>query len=146
MILDGLTQVCSAQQVTADAAGEDSYDLGNVTPKRRAAVSDLCLFICITAVGTNTGSSLMQFVESASSNLGTPSQRGNYSAAAAELVAGSVFKIPMSTGPALPLRYIGANFDITGTVDFTVDAYVGPASSLAVLAQAYARGYAMDIS
>lgn len=145
-LYDGLTQVCSAQQVTADAAGEDSYDLGNITPKRRIAVSDLALVIHITAVGTNSGSALLQFVESAASNLGSPQQRGNYSAAAGELVAGSVFIIPFSQGPAAPLRYIGATFDITGTVDFTVDAYIGPFSTASRLADAVARGYSMDIS
>ena len=147
MILDDLTKVASAQAFTADGVSASSFDLGNVTPKRRVAVGEpLALLVVITAVGTNTGSSLMEAIESAAATLTSPQIRGVYGAAAGELVAGSAFIVPISYGPVAPLRYLGFQADITGTVDFTVDVYIGRWSDVVGAYQAYARGYAFDIS
>jgi hypothetical protein len=146
MILDALTQVCSAQAVTADAASEDSIDLGNVTPKRNFPVgTPLALLVVITAIGTNTGSAIIQAVTSAASALTSQKLRGAVGLETADIAVGQVLIIPFSQGLA-PLRYAGAYFDITGTVDFTVDAWIGPLSGMADLADAYARGFSFDVS
>jgi hypothetical protein len=146
MILDALTKVAAAQQVTADAASGSSYDTGNITPKRDVIVGEpLALLVVITAIGTNTGSAIIQAVTSAAEALTTQKLRGAVGLETADIAVGQVLIIPFSQGLA-PLRYAGAYFDITGTVDFTVDAYIGPLAAMADIGQAYARGFTFDIS
>lgn len=144
MILDALLKVSAAQQITADAASTNEVDLGNVTPKRRIGGGEpMGFFMGITAVGTNTGSSKVQVVQSAASGLGTPTIIGELDLAAGALVAGGAFVIPIGRGIAA-LRYIGMYHDITGTVDYTVDAYGPlPLSLCSALAETYAKGYAI---
>lgn len=145
MILDALLKVSAAQQVTADAASQNSVDFGNVTPKRKIAEGEpMCYVMAITAVGTNTGSSKVQAIESAAANLGSPQIVGELDLAATDLVAGKAYIIAISSGiPAL--RYSGMYHDITGTVDYTVDAYGPmPRSMAAHLASTYAKGYTIS--
>lgn len=146
MITDALTKVAAAQQVTADAASNNTFDSENVTPKRRIGAGEpIGIAVFITAVGTNTGSAKLQAIVSAATNLGTPTIVGEVDVATADLAAGKTFFIPISPGPASAmLRYVGAFFDITGTVDFTVDAYIMPQSAYAQLAENYAKGYAIQ--
>jgi hypothetical protein len=141
MILDALLKLSAAQQVTADAVSGNTIDLGNVTPKRKIAVGEaMAVVVAISAVGTNTGSAKLQAIQSASANLGTPQIVGEIDAAAGDLVAGRIFVIPIGQGiPAL--RYLGVNYDITGTVDFTVDAYLVPLALASSLGEYYAKGY-----
>lgn len=141
MILDALLQVCSAQQVTADAVSENTIDLGNVTPKRNVAVgTPMGFLVTISAKGTTTGSSKIEAIQSAGADLSSPQIIGEIDLAAADHAVGAAFIVPISQGiPAL--RYIGLNFDITGTVDYTVDAYFGAISDLSIKAQTYAKGY-----
>jgi hypothetical protein len=146
MILDALTKVVTAQQVTADAASNNTFDGGNTTPKKRwGAGEPIGIAVCITAVGTNTGSAKVQAIMSAAENLGTPTIVGQVDLATADLAAGKSFFVPISPGHAsAALRYLGAYFDITGTVDFTVDAYIIPQSMYAQLAESYAKGYTIS--
>jgi Bbp16 len=141
MILDALLKVSAAQQVTADAVSGNTIDFGNVTPKRKVAVGEpLALVVCITAIGTNTGSAKVQAIQSAGADLSSPVIIGEVDLATADIKAGKVIVVPLGQGvPAM--RYAGANYDITGTVDFTVDAYITPLSMASTLAETYAKNY-----
>lgn len=143
MILDALLKLCAAQQVTADAVSANTIDFGNVTPKRKVAVGEpLALVLVITAIGTNSGSAKLQAIQSAAAALTSPQIIGEIDLATADIAVGKVYVIPLAAGiPAL--RYVGANFDITGTVDFTVDAYLQPLSMASILAETYAKNYAV---
>ncbi len=143
MILDALLKVSAAQQVTADAVSGNTVDFGNVTPKRKVAVGEpLALVVCITAIGTNSGSAKIQAIQSAAAALTSPQILGEVDLQAADIVAGKVVVVPLGQGiPAL--RFAGANYDITGTVDFTVDAYITPLSMASTLAETYAKNYAV---
>lgn len=145
MFLDALLKVSAAQQVTADAASGNTVDMGNVTPKRKIGTGEpMCYVMAITAVGTNTGSSKVQAIQSAATNLGTPQIIGELDLATADLAAGNVFIIPLAQGVAA-LRYHGMYHDITGTVDYTVDAYGPiPHSMASILAATYAKGYTVS--
>lgn len=143
MYLDALLKVAAAQQITADAVSASSYDTGNVTPKRNLAAGEpMVLVTFITAVGTNTGSTKIQAVQSAAAALTSPQILGETDLAAADIVAGKVVITPIGQG--IPnLRYLGSQHDITGTVDYTVDQYIVPASDAAVIAQTYAKNYSV---
>jgi len=139
MFCDALLKLCAAQAVTADAVSVSSVDLGNVTPKRKLGVGEpMGILVTITAIGTNTGSAKIQAIVSAAAALSAPLIVGEIDLATADIAAGGSFIVPLAQGIAY-LRYIGLNFDITGTVDFTVDAY-GPAplSMLSTKAETYA--------
>lgn len=144
MILDALLKVSAAQQVTADAVSTSSVDLGNVTPKRQIGTGEPMAFVvAITAVGTNTGSSKLQAIVSAAAALTSPLIVGELDLAAGDLVAGKVYIVAIGQGIAY-LRYIGMNHDITGTVDYTVDAYLVPMSMASMIALSYAKGYTVS--
>lgn len=145
MFLDALTKVSAAQQVTADAASGNTFDAGNVTPKRRLGVGEpMCFVMAITAIGTNTGSSKVQAIMSAATNLGTPTIVGEVDLATADIAAGKVYVIPIAQGVAT-LRYWGMYHDITGTVDYTVDAYGPmPQSMASSVVETYAKGYTVS--
>ena len=95
MIPDALTNVSSAQQVTADAVSEDYFDAGSMTPKRNLAVgTDVALFVCITAIGTNTGSAKLQAIQSATAGLGSGTQiLGQIDLATADIAAGKIYRM-----------------------------------------------------
>lgn len=143
MILDAYLKLSAAQQVTADAVSGNTIDFGNVTPKRKVAVGrPIGVLVVITAIGTNSGSAKLQAIQSAAANLGTPQIVGEIDLATADIAVGKAYIIPVGQGiPAL--RYFGANYDITGTVDFTVDAYAGDLDTLSILAESYAKNYAV---
>lgn len=145
MILDSLLKVSAAQQVTADAVSANTVDLGNVTPKRNIGTGEqMGYVVAITAVGTNTGSTKIQAIQSAAAALSAPQIVGEVDLATADIVAGKVVIVPIGQGiPAL--RYHGMNHDITGTVDYTVDAYGPmPLSMCSIVAQTYAKGYTIS--
>jgi hypothetical protein len=144
MILDSLLKVSAAQQVTADAVSGNTIDLGALTIQRQIATGEpLALVVCITAVGTNTGSARVEAIQSAAAALSAPVIIGELDLVTADLAAGKCFIIPLSYGEA-PLRYLGANYDITGTVDFTVDSYVMPLSMAHGVMRHYAKGYTIS--
>lgn len=141
MILDALLRACEAQQITADAVSENTIDLGNVTPKRKIAVGEpMCFVMTISALGTTTGSSKIQAIQSAAANLGSAQIIGQIDLAAADHAVGKIYIIPIAQGTAA-LRYVGLNFDITGTVDYTVDAFLTSQKNASILAESYAKGY-----
>jgi hypothetical protein len=144
MSLDALLKVSAAQQVTADAVTANTVDFGNTTPKRKVAVGEaLALLVVITAIGTNSGSAKLQAIQSAAADLSSPQIIGEIDLATADIAAGKIYIIPLSAGtPAL--RYAGGNFDITGTVDFTVDAYLVPRALVSILAESYPSGYTIS--
>lgn len=144
MILDSLLKVSAAQQVTADAVSGNTIDLGALTIQRQIAVGEpMALVVCITAVGTNTGSAKLQAIQSAATALTSPVIIGELDVVTADLAAGKCFVIPLGYGEA-PIRYLGANYDITGTVDFTVDAYVMPIAMAHGVMRHYAKGYTIS--
>lgn len=145
MILDALLKVSAAQQITADAVSANVVDTGNVTPKRKIAVGEpMGFLVAISAVGTTSGSSKLTAVQSASATLGSGNEIiGELDIAAADHAVGACFIIPIAQGKTA-LRYVGLNYDITGTVDYTVDAYGPmPLSMLSVLAETYAKNYSI---
>ena len=144
MILDAYLQLSSGQQVTADAVSTNTIDNGNVTPKRRLGDGEpMGLMFAITAVGTNTGSTKLQAIQSASDNLGSAEIIGELDLATADIAAGKVYIVPIGRGKTA-LRYLGAYHDITGTVDYTVDCFFGPLSMLSAKAESYAKGYTIS--
>lgn len=144
MFVDALCQLSDAQAVTADAASGNTFDAGNVTPKRQLGAGEpMCLAMVITAVGTNTGSAIIQAIMSEAANLGTPTVVGEVHLATADLVAGKIVIVPIGQGPA-HLRYWGAYYDITGTVDFTVDTFLMPLSMASRQTELYANGYTVS--
>ena len=144
MILDALLKVSAAQQVTADAASTNTIDFGNTTPKRNVATGEPMAYVMVvTAIGTNTGSAKLLAIQSAAANLSSPQTVGQIDLATADIAAGKVYIIPLGQGiPAL--RYAGMYHDITGTVDYTVDAYLVPHSMASMLAAAYAKGFTIS--
>jgi hypothetical protein len=145
MFLDANLQVCSDQQITADAASENTIDFGNITPKRKMGVGEpLGYAVIIKAIGTNTGSSKILAIQSAAANLGSPATVGQVDIAAGDIVVGGSFFVPVSPGQPAALRYGGLYFDITGTVDFTVDAFLTLQSMYSQLAAHYANNYTIS--
>jgi len=124
MYVDYNTRVSAAQQVTVDALSTNAIDLGDVTPKRQIGNGEPMGFaVSITAIGTTTGSADIQVIGSAAANLSSAVVYGLVRLATADLAAGKTYFVPVPPGtPAL--RYIGLNYDITGTVDFTVTAFL----------------------
>lgn len=147
MFLDAYMQLSTAQKVTADAVTEKSVDIGALTAQREMATGEpLAMVVAITAIGTNTGSAKFQVIESAAADLGSGTRiLGEVDLLTADIVAGKVFVVPLSQGVLENLRYIGGKFDITGTVDFTVDVYLQP---LAMASRSpnnvYAKGYTIS--
>jgi hypothetical protein len=141
MYIDALLKVSAAQQVTADAVSTDCIDLGNVTPKRQVGTGEELGFGCvITAIGTTSGSTILQAISSASTNLGSATIMGSINLATADIAAGKAYFIPIPPGQPV-LRYVGMQHDITGTVDYTVTAFLTTRTLFSVLELAYAKGY-----
>lgn len=145
MILDALLKVSAAQQVTADAVSGNTVDMGNVTPKRKIGVGTAMAYVvAITAIGTNSGSAKLTAITSAAAALTSPLIIGELDLATADIAVGKVYVIAISHGIAF-LRYHGINYDITGTVDFTVDAYGPmPMAMASSLAENYSKGYVVS--
>jgi hypothetical protein len=128
MILDALLKLSANQQVTADAASTNTIDFGDVTPKRQVAVGEpMALVVACKAKGTHTGTVKLTAVQSAAADLSSPQIIGELDLLAAQVIAGKTYVIPLAQGTP-GLRYFGAHYDIDGTVDFTVDAYLQPLS------------------
>ena len=142
-VLDALDKVCAAQQITADAVSANTIDNLAVTPKRNLATgTPMGYLVAISAKGTTTGSSKIQAIQSAAAALTSPQILGEIDLAAADHAVGKSFIVPVSEGiPAL--QFYGLNFDITGTVDYTVNAYFGAICDLAIQAETYAKGYSV---
>lgn len=147
MFLDAYLQLSTAQQVTADAVTEKSVDIGALTAQREIAVGEpMAMTVSILAIGTNSGSAKFQVIESAAADLGSGTRiLGEVDLLTADIVAGKQFVVPLSQGVLANLRYVGGYFDITGTVDFTVDVYLQPLSMASREKSAiYAKGYTIS--
>ena len=147
MFLDAYLQLSTAQQVTADAVTEKSIDLGALTKQREIATGEpMAMVVAISAIGTNTGSAKFQVIESAAADLGSGTRiLGEIDLLTADILAGSVFVVPLGQGVLANLRYIGGNFDITGIVDFTGDVYLQPLSMASRSPGAiYAKNYTIS--
>lgn len=143
MFVDALLKVSDGQQVTADALSTYSIDLGDVTPKREVGSGEeLGFAVVITAAGTNTGSSLLQVVSSAAEALTSTTIVGQLNIAAAGLAAGKRYFVPVAMGQPI-LRFLGMNHDITGTVDYTVTAWLTSRNLFAIGQKHYAKGYSV---
>ena len=145
MILDSLHKVSAAQQVTADAVSTSSIDLTNVTPKRNVFEGEpMGFLVIITAIGTTTGSTKLQAIQATDAALTTSiGIVGELDLATAQIVAGAQYVVACSQG-LTALRYIGMQHDITGTVDYTVDAYFGALSMIHAKSRIYAKGYTIS--
>lgn len=141
MYIDALMRVSNAQQVTADAVSTDSIDLGNVTPKREVGTGEeLGFATVITAIGTTTGSTILQAIQSAAAALTSPDVLGSINLATADIAAGKAYFVALPPGYPTK-RYIGMNHDITGTVDYTVTSFLTTRTLFSILARAYAKSY-----
>lgn len=141
MILDANTQVCSSQQVTADAASDDSITGADIAVHRKIGTGEPIGFLVnITAIGTNSGSAILQAVKATNTGLtGSRVVGGAVYLVTADIAAGNNFFVPFAPGSGDD-EFVGLYFDITGTVDFTVDAWLIPQSFFQE-ATAYTSGY-----
>jgi hypothetical protein len=144
MFVDALTLVSSGQQVTADAVSTNTIDLSAPTIKRAIGDGEPMGFaVAITAAGTNTGSADLQAISSAAANLSSATVLGLTRLATADLAVGKLFFVPLPPGTPAQ-QYLGLNYDITGTVDFTVKSWLTSQSMFAKQAQSYAKGYVIS--
>jgi len=145
MYLDANLQLAEDQQVTADADTENTFDAGDVTPKRRLGTGEpVGIGVFISAIGTTTGSAKLLAIQSPNANLSSPEIVGEVDLATADIAAGKAYFVPISPGHAPARRYWGGRFDITGTVDFTVDVFLMPQSMFAQVAETYAKNYTIS--
>lgn len=148
MILDVLGRLMSAQAVSSsDAVSASSYDLGNVTPKRRVGTGEplVLLFVVTTAAAGDSGSMTDTFrlraISSAAEALTSPTILSERRVTGAQLTAGAIFavEVPVSTPNA---RYLGAQVDV-GTGDtVSLSCYVVPRNFVQDFV-AYAKGYSV---
>jgi hypothetical protein len=143
MILDANLALSTDQQITADAVSENTIDLGDVTPKRRIGAGEvLGVGVFVKLQGTHTGSMVLELIESAAANLGSPVVVASLTLINAEILAGQKFFVAIPPGQT-KLRYLGLNYNITGTVDFTVDAFLMPQSQFES-SHLVAKGYTIS--
>jgi hypothetical protein len=135
MILDKLAQLSNAQAVTsADAYSDFSYDLGNVTPKRRIGTGEpLSIVIAVTTAAAADGGSFTDTfdfiaIASANANLTSQVELNKRRIPAAALVAGFVFDLPIPQvfGSADALRYLGARYELGTDDTISVSAWLVP--------------------
>jgi hypothetical protein len=151
MILDKLAELSAAQAVTsADAYSDFSYDLGNVTPKRRigAGIPLSIVVVVTTAAAADGGSFTDTFdliaVASANANLSSHVELIKRRIPASALTAGAVFDlpIPQSIQPTAALRYLGARYELGTDDTLSVSAYIVPTEHVHAWL-AYAKGYSV---
>ena len=148
MILDILARLSNAQDVTAaDAYSDNSYDCGNVTPKRRiGAGRGLSIVVVVTTAAAADGGSFTDTfdliaVQSANANLGSHDEIIKRRIPAAELVAGAVFEIPIPADRPTK-RYIGARYELGTDDTVSVSAFLVDRDNVQAF-MAYAKNYAV---
>lgn len=129
---DAENQLSDSQAVTTDAVSTNSFDTG-------AAGNDigtgepLCLDITVeVAADATTGDETYTFeaIQSAAAALSSPDVLAARTIAAATLVAGFNFQIPIPPG-AKSKRYLGANYNTGGTTPgITVTSFIKPLSMI----------------
>ena len=135
--IDAKTMVSNKQRIQADAASTSSIDLTLVTTKRKVGEGEpMCFAVAIPVAGTTTGSMDIQVIESATEDLATPTVLSLRRLATADLAAGKFHTVDIPQG-APRAQFVGLFFDITGTVDVTVTAWMTPRSMVASPTEAY---------
>jgi hypothetical protein len=150
MFIDALCLLSDAQAVSADAASTNSYDCGNVTPKREISSGEpLCIAFAVdVAADVADGDETYEFqvIQSANSNLSSPDILTKTDTALVTrtvLVAG--YKFYMAFTPQLVTkRYVGAFYNVDGTTPtITVTAVIQPLSMIQT-DKTYAKGYTVS--
>ena len=119
MIKDALTTVSSAQQVTADAVSTSSIDLGALDVHRQLGTGEPIGFaVVITAIGTTTGSAVINAIQASAATLDADVTHigTTVDLPTASIAAGQAYFVPIVPGYPTE-RYIGLDYDITGTVE-----------------------------
>jgi len=142
MILDKECQLSDSQAVTADAATTNSYDTG--AAGRDVGIGEpLCVVFNVeVAADFTTGDETYEFqvIESAASNLSSPTVLAAATIAASLLTVGRRVVIPIPPG-SKALRYIGGYYNVGGTTPtITCSAHVQPLNALDIRKD-YAKGY-----
>jgi len=147
MILDAYTRVSNAQAVTAsDTVSTSSYDMGDVTPKRRLAGEPMALFVVPTVAaagdsGTSADAFVISLIQSPNADLSAYTTILSSTRTAAALAAGTLVEIPVPFDFPTA-RYLGAHYDLGATDTITVTAWLAPRSAAQAFL-AYAKGYAV---
>lgn len=146
MILDIKLRVASAQAFTdADEVSDSSVDLGNPTVKRRVGAGRKlsALFVVSTAAAGDSASATdttdLEVISSAAATLTSPTVLASRRVAAALMVAGAIFEVPIPANTPSQ-RYLGARVTQgTGdTASFSV--YIVPSDHVQDYL-AYTKGY-----
>ncbi len=124
-VQDIFLRLSSAQQVTSDGASTNSVTGNDISPHIKIGTgTPVGVSVHITAVGTNSGSAQIQAVKA--TNTGLTSSRvvlAEIAWVTADIAAGNSFFVPIPPGTGND-EFFGLFYDITGTVDFTVDAFI----------------------
>jgi hypothetical protein len=139
MNIDAQLLVSNGQQITADAVSTNTIEAnrsGSTTPLGTG--EPMTLAVVIVAAGTNTGSLKVQAIQSANADLSAADVIGDIDLATADLVVGKTIEVGIP--PSYPTkRYLGVNYDVTGTVDVTVKAWLAPRITLSKLGPIYGK-------
>ncbi len=129
MFVDALLTLSDAQALTATAVSTNTIDLGNVTPKRDVGEGEkleLVTSIDVALAGT-TPTLAIEIIQSANADLSAPDVLGSRSPAAADVIAGAQFRVPVPPG-AVTKRYLGARYTLGGTTPtVTLSSVIQPA-------------------
>lgn len=144
MYIDKEMLLCDAQAFSADAESTNAIDLGNVTPKNDPGAGERMVVKCTVDVAADYTTAdetyEFQFIQSANANLSSPDNLISRTIAAATLVAGYEFEIPIPAG-AINKRYVGLYFNGGGTTPtITLTAFLTLASMVDARKN-YAKGY-----
>lgn len=145
MFLDALLLISNAQAFTAAAVSTNAVDLGNVSPKREAAVGEpmaLGISVDVAASSTTVLVEIIQATDAAlTAGIIVLAQRTFLSA---DMPLGRLIAMPIPRAPtaAGPLRYLGARVTPAGgAATVTLSLYIAPASMFSVVPTNYAKGY-----
>lgn len=147
MNLDAYCTLSDAQSLTATAYSTNTYDLGNVTPKRDPGIGEplvLMFQVDVAADGTTTDETYeFRLVQSANANLSSEDSLEAMVITYANLTVGSIHYLPIPPGK-ITKRYIGAKYVLGGTTPtLTVTCQIQPRSMIQAL-QYPASGYSMS--
>ncbi|HKA75352.1 MAG TPA: hypothetical protein VKE26_26350 [Xanthobacteraceae bacterium] len=139
MYIDALLLLSDSQAITAATNSTNVIDLGNPDVKRRVGTGEavgLGIFVEVAATG---GPLTFNVIDSASSDLSSPTVLATVALTAAQMTAGAKFFIGIPPGQGRQ-RYLGMSESGTGTV--TVSAAILPQRGFEEWT-AYANAYAI---
>jgi len=147
MFLDALTLVADAQAFTA-AAVTNSYDLGNITPKREIATGEPMGFGITVDVAASSTTVKVEIIEATDAALTAGiivlSERTFLSA---DMPIGAAIFMPLPQGEraAGPLRYTGLRVTPTGgAATVTLTAWLTLHAMFSIATRHYAKGYTVS--